>query len=148
MKAKKFLTPKQKQLAVRKKYLTNFRGYLSLRTGSGSLGEVLSMNAWELREYIQSLWLPQMSWKNYGKVWCVDHIVGLKYFDAFSAKEMKLCWNNYNLIPAYLGDNHAKGYAPEISEKMLLKLPQTVPVKMLLEKARKHIKEFSVYYER
>lgn len=143
------LTPKQKQLALRKRHLASFRNFLSLKGTGSAIDDFLDMNVWELRNYIQSMWLPMMKWGNYGEVWCVDHIIGLKYFDAFSRKEMQLCWNHYNLIPAYLGDNHAKGYAPEISEKMLLLLPPTeITVQRLLAKARKHILEFNVYYER
>lgn len=145
---KKYLTPKQKQLAIRKRHLINFRRYLSLKATAGSLEDHLDMNAFELREYIESLWLNGMNWENYGQYWCVDHIVGLKYFDSTSIKDMKLCWSHYNLMPAFLSDNHAKGYAPEISEKMLLKLPDTVIVRMLIIKARKHINEFESYYSR
>lgn len=147
-KKKKFLTPKQKQLAIRVRHLVNFRRYLSLKSTAGSLEDHLDMNAFELRAYLESLWLPNMNWENYGSVWCVDHIVGLKYFDSTALKEMRLCWSHHNLMPAYLGDNHCKGYSPEVSERMLLKLPQTPTVQRLLEKARGHIAEFEIYYER
>ena len=147
-KTNKPLTPKQKQLVVRKRYLANFRRYLSLNSTAGGLGDILEFNAFELRTYVENLWMPGMDWENYGSHWCVDHIVGLKYFDCFSLKDMKLCWSHINLMPAFMGDNHAKGYAPEISEKMLHKLPESATRTMLLDKIKPLISEFRLYYER
>lgn len=144
----KLLTIKQGHKNIRARHLVSFRRYLALKGSGDSVRDFLNMNAFELREHIESQWLDGMNWDNYGWFWCVDHIVALKYFDPTNFGEMEVCWSHYNLIPAYMGDNHAKGYAPEISEKMLLRLPDVPMVRVLIDKARRHILEFEPYYNR
>jgi 5-methylcytosine-specific restriction endonuclease McrA len=148
LKSKKFLTEKQKFAYRRKLQLQNFGDWVSLRGHGDHVAEYVELNAWELREYLESLWQDGMTWENYRKEWCVDHIVALKYFDPFNFKDMELCWNYNNLVPATMGHNHAKGYAPEVSERMLMVLPESLIINRLLEKARTHIEEFEVYYLR
>lgn len=139
-------TPKQKQLQVRKRQLTDFRRFVRL-VGEGSIvHEYIGMNAFEFRNYIEGQWLPGMNWSNYGSFWCIDHIVALKYFDVFSRKDMLLCWNYNNLKPSLLGDNHAKGYCVEVSEKILKGLPKNAIVYLLLKKIDSYKNMFHVYY--
>lgn len=145
-KPKKFLTPKQKQLAVRKCQLISFRRWMALEGNGDAIYDYVDLGVFEMRKYIESFWLPGMNWDNYRKEWCVDHIIGLQQFDMLDRREMKLCWNHYNLQPAWMLDNHAKGYAPEIAEKILKVLPQTVMVKMLLDKVANTAKVFEKYY--
>lgn len=145
-KQKKFLTPKQKQLSVRKRQLISFRRWLALDGNGDAIYDYVDLGVFEMRKYIESHWLDGMNWENYKQVWCVDHIIGLQQFDVFDRRDMKLCWNHYNLQPAWMWDNHAKGYAPEIAEKMLKSLPQTVWVQRLLEKVSKTSDQFFKYY--
>jgi hypothetical protein len=145
----KVLTPKQRQLEVRKRMLLSFRRYLALEGNGRHVRDHMDMNAPELRIYVESLWQPGMNWQNYRKTWCIDHIIGMKYFDVFDLYgDMRLCWNHYNLMPSFLDHNHCKGYAPEVSDKMLSMLPDVIWVRMLRERLQRHIDEFQPYYER
>lgn len=83
------MSDKKVQLLIRKKLLISFRRYLSLLGDGASIHNFLSMNAWELREYLQRFFEPGMSWDNYKSVWCVDHIVPLMHFNVFDTNEMK-----------------------------------------------------------
>lgn len=148
MQAPKYKTPKQQQIDIKKRHLISFRRWLSLEGNGDAIRDFVDLNAFELREYIESLWLEGMNWENYRSFWVIDHIVALKYFNALDIKEMKLCWNHYNLHPTYTSDNHAKGYNPETSKKLLLSMPQTPSVKMLIEKVDTVVDIFEPYYNR
>lgn len=147
-KPKKFLTERQKRAILHSRHLENFRNFLSLEGYGDHVAEYIGMNAWELRRYVESLWQEGMTWENYRKEWCIDHIVALKYFNPFDFNDMALCWNVNNLIPAFMTHNHAKGYAPEVSRRMLELLPQSPSVQRLIEKVDIHIGEFETYYIR
>ena len=142
------LTPKQKQLQVRKRLLISFRRFLSLRGTGGAVYPYLDMNALELRASIESKWLLGMSWDNYGTFWVVDHVVGLAFFDVFNENDMKLCWSYHNLNPSYYIDNHLKGHNPETAEKLLSTMYQSVTVRALREKIKETAKFFQPYYQR
>lgn len=147
-KQKKFLTLKQGYKVIRAKQLASFRRYLSLNGSGSAVTDFLNMNAWELREYVESLWGEGMNWENYGEVWVVDHIIPLKFFDPTNFGEMEVCWCHYNLMPSFSADNHVKGCAPEVAVKMLQSLPDVPMVRVLLDKANVHAEEFERYYER
>ena len=142
------LTPKQKQLQVRKKLLISFRRYLSLNGSGVAVSRYMDMNAFELREYVESKWLSGMTWGNYGTVWVVDHVVGLAFFDVFDKNDMELCWSYHNLSPSYYIDNQIKGHNPETAEKLLSSMYQSAIVKSLRGKIEKAAKMFQPYYER
>lgn len=141
------MTPKQKQLKKRVVHLSAFRGYITLNSGGGALWQFLGKNAWELREYIESLWQPGMTWDNYKKEWCVDHIVSLKYFDMFDENDLKLCWNFNNLRPMWMEHNHIKDHCVNISEGILKGMEQNKWVKNLREKIKPMLPMFDPYYE-
>lgn len=140
------MTSRQKQLAVRKVQLLAFRRYIVFDGGGSAVYEYLGMNVWELREYVEKQWLTGMAWENYGEVWVVDHVVGLKYFDVFNRKEMSLCWNYNNLKPSFIWDNHAKGYCVEVTNKILLGLPKSIFADRLIEHIKNKEKMFEPYY--
>lgn len=140
------MTEKQKVKKIRAKHLLNFRRYLSLDSGAGSLFDYLDMNAFELRPYIESLWQPGMTWENYKSVWVVDHIVPLRYFDPSNEREMKLCWCHHNLRPSFYWDNHAKGYCIEVTISELANMPYVPYVSALISHIEKNIGMFEKYY--
>ncbi len=140
------MTPKHRQLLIRKCQLISFRRFLSLEGNGDAVQEFIGMNAWELREYMESKWMPGMNWGNYKEEWVVDHIVGLKYFDLQNLNERFLCWNYNNLKPTYLWDNHAKGYCVEITEKELSGLTQNIWVQRLRAHISDKVEMFERYY--
>lgn len=148
VKPKKLLTERKKRALLHAAHLQNFRNWLSLEGHGDHIAEYVGMNAWELRRHLEVFWQEGMTWENYRKDWCVDHIVALKWFNPFDFQDMTLCWNPNNLMPASIKHNHIKGCAPEISRRMLEELPQSPAVQQLIERVNIHIGEFETYYIR
>jgi hypothetical protein len=62
-----------------------------------------------VRKHIESLFKSDMSWKNYGTKWEIDHIKPCKLFDLSDIKQQKECFNYKNLQPLYVAENRRKG---------------------------------------
>ncbi len=63
----------------------------------------------ELRAYIEALWLPGMSWDNYGvSGWHIDHIKPCASFDLTKPEEQARCFHYSNLQPLWAEDNLKK----------------------------------------
>ncbi len=68
---------------------------------------LIGCTAKELRAYIETLWLPGMSWGNYGE-WHIDHIRPCASFDLTDAGEQSRCFHFTNLQPLWAIDNLKK----------------------------------------
>ena len=55
----------------------------------------------ELKEHLQSKFLPTMTWENYGAYWHIDHIVPCASFDLLIEEEQKKCFHYTNLQPLF-----------------------------------------------
>lgn len=62
----------------------------------------------ELRKYLELQFKPNMNWKNYGKVWHIDHIRPLSSFDLMDEDQCRAVNHYTNLQPMYAKDNLAK----------------------------------------
>lgn len=62
----------------------------------------------EFKTYIESKFLPDMNWDNYGSVWVIDHIAPVAMFNGENEEEMLVCWNYKNLAPKMTQDNSKK----------------------------------------
>ena len=63
----------------------------------------------ELRQHLESKWLPGMSWENHGKNgWHVDHIRPLAAFDLTVREQAVVAVHYTNLQPLWATDNHKK----------------------------------------
>jgi hypothetical protein len=65
-----------------------------------------------LKDYIESLFLPEMSWNNRGKgsdKWHIDHILPLDSFDLTDPIQFKKACHYTNLQPLWEPDNLRKG---------------------------------------
>lgn len=74
--------------------------------------DLVSYKKSDLRQHLEKLWLPGMSWDNYGKNgWVVDHIIPKKLWQYKSPQdpEFKQCWCLANLQPLWAIDNIKKG---------------------------------------
>lgn len=72
--------------------------------------ELLGCTPDECRAYIESLFLPGMSWENYGhKTWHIDHKIPCAAFDLSDPEQQKKCFHYTNLQPLWAEDNLKKG---------------------------------------
>ena len=62
-----------------------------------------------LKTHIEKQFKNGMTWDNYGKVWHVDHIIPLSFFDMSDITEQKISFHWGNLQPLYVKDNLEKG---------------------------------------
>lgn len=95
--------------------------------------QLLGMDFKTFRSYLESHFLPGMSWDNYGKHgWHIDHVLPCSYFDLSIPENQVLCCNYRNLRPLWAKENLSKNDAiPANHLELLDKLkreinPQTV----------------------
>lgn len=70
----------------------------------------------ELKQHLESLWKPGMSWDNYSMHgWHIDHIIPCASFDLTSEEEQKKCFHYSNLQPLWAKDNLSKGSKMPVS---------------------------------
>lgn len=55
----------------------------------------------ELKNYLESKFLPTMNWENYGKYWHIDHIIPCSSFNLIDEEEQKKCFHYTNLQPLF-----------------------------------------------
>lgn len=63
----------------------------------------------EVKSWIESNFEADMSWKNYGSVWEIDHTVPISLFDLHDDDDTMVCFNWMNLFPMYGSKNRQKG---------------------------------------
>lgn len=71
---------------------------------------LVDWTAEELKQHLESLWKPGMSWDNYGD-WHIDHKIPESWWKYANANdsEFKQCWALANLQPLWGKDNLIKG---------------------------------------
>jgi hypothetical protein len=75
----------------------------------GSAVKDLGCTIQELKVYLESKFLPGMSWENYGlHGWHIDHIVPLSRFNLEDAEQLKKACHYTNLQPLWAEDNLVK----------------------------------------
>jgi hypothetical protein len=75
---------------------------------SPELEKYLGCSLQEFKKYIESLWLPSMTWENRGKglgKWEFDHIIGCNNFDLSKEADRYKCWNHTNIKPMWWADH-------------------------------------------
>jgi hypothetical protein len=70
--------------------------------------QLLGCTVNELAEYLESKFLPGMSWEN-RKLWHIDHIRPLASFDLTDPAQQRLAFHYANLQPLWARDNIRKG---------------------------------------
>lgn len=70
---------------------------------------LLGASIQEVRQHLESKFLPGMSWKNHGfEGWHIDHIKPCASFDLTDPEQQKLCFHYSNLQPLWAKDNLEK----------------------------------------
>ena len=59
----------------------------------------------QAHQHIEKQFKSGMTWDNHGKVWHVDHIIPVSFFDLSDQTEQKLCFHYGNLQPLFASDN-------------------------------------------
>lgn len=73
--------------------------------------DLLGCSIVELRESLEALFKPGMTWENYGfgaGKWNVDHIKPCALFDLSDPEQQRLCFHHTNLQPLWHFDNLKK----------------------------------------
>ena len=98
------------------KIITHIRNTVHQRINAPASSKTyLDATVADLRKHIESLWLPGMSWDNYGiNGWHIDHIKPLARYNFFKAdgtvnvEEIKSAMSLRNLQPLWASDNIKK----------------------------------------
>jgi len=71
---------------------------------------IAGYNTKDLKEHLEKLFQPGMTWKNYGKKWHIDHVIPKSFFQFKDVNdtEFKYCWSLNNLQPLWAQDNLEK----------------------------------------
>jgi hypothetical protein len=63
--------------------------------------DLLGCSIEELKNYLESKFLPTMTWENYGRYWHIDHIIPCRVFNLVNEYEQKACFHYTNLRPLF-----------------------------------------------
>ena len=91
------------------------RVHSALKNGwkSASTTELVGCTIDQLREHLEVLFKPGMTWENFGPVWHVDHAKPCASFDLTDPAQQRVCLGFMNLQPMFDAENIAKGAKPE-----------------------------------
>ena len=85
------------------KILSNLRSRLRMALNNnqktGKTIELLGCSIDFLKKHLESLFIPKMSWANYGSYWEIDHILPCSVFDLQHSEEQEICFAWWNLQP-------------------------------------------------
>lgn len=81
---------------------------LSGRTKFFKLVKAVGCPLTELRDRLSALFLPGMTWENYG-TWEIDHVRPCASFDLSDPAQQQECFHFSNLRPLWKVDNRQKG---------------------------------------
>jgi hypothetical protein len=66
---------------------------------------ITGCNKQQLKEHLSILMTKEMDFNNYGKVWQIDHVIPISYFNLFDNNELKIACHYTNLAPILKQDN-------------------------------------------
>ena len=67
----------------------------------------------EFRHHLETQFVGDMSWENYGEYWEIDHIKGIENFDLSQEDNILECWNYKNLRPLTINENRTRRYGQQ-----------------------------------
>lgn len=106
--AKKRRTDMQFNMLLRLRRRLNGALHAQGAVGVARTKELLGCTGEELKDYLAGLFLPGMSWDNYGE-WEIDHIKPCKLFNLLDDAQQRECFHFTNLQPLWMSDNRSKG---------------------------------------
>ena len=111
---------RQRRMEKNSEYRTNSRLravlkgriYKAVKMGykSAHTAELLGCTLDQFKAHIECLWLPGMTWENYGFCgWHLDHKIPIASFDLADPEQQKQCFHWTNFQPLWAEDNFKKG---------------------------------------
>lgn len=94
---------------VLERYRTRVWWALKRNQKAAKTRELLGCSEAVLKQHLEALFVPGMTWENYGPVWHVDHKRPCASFDFSDAAQQRECFNFTNLQPLFAADNFSKG---------------------------------------
>lgn len=89
-------------LNYRMEILLRTRFYKAVKRGKvKSILLLIGCSTQELRDYLEKMFLPEMNWENYGKVWDIDHILPCASFDLNKIEDQEKCFHYSNCQPLF-----------------------------------------------
>lgn len=94
---------KPKMTLEERKLVNTFRDKIRRATklNRKSSLDILGCSISEFKAHIESQFLPEMNWDNWGVVWELDHIIGCAKFDMGDEQQIKSCFNFTNYQPLF-----------------------------------------------
>ncbi len=98
----------QLRLSEKQRQTSDFVRWIRWKSRGSFVTKYIGADIGFVREWVQKMFIGEMSWDNYGSLWVIDHIVPFRAFDLFNKEDLKLVWNYRNLMPIYADDNLKK----------------------------------------
>ena len=99
--------------------ILRIRFYQVVKNKSNSTLAFLSCSVDELKIYLESLFLPEMTWENHGDIWEIDHILPCASFDFTQDGSLEKCFHYSNHQPLFKTTEIAEsfGYTDQIGNR-------------------------------
>jgi len=133
---------------IKKRYQISFRRWIINGSGGGTIKPYVGASPYDVRKWLESMFVENMNWTNYGQYWVIDHVVPVRLFDLTIEDELKVVWNYKNTMPLLKEDNLLKEGALDFSMRMLDRLPPCEIVLKLKEKLRPEIERMEKYIKK
>ena len=81
--------------------------------------ELLGCDYEFLKEHLENQFRPEMTWKNHGEIWEIDHKIPIASFNLMDYEQQKQCFHYSNMQPLFKTTEIAKnlGYMSEIGNR-------------------------------
>ena len=79
-----------------------------VRRGGTTKIHSLVLDSNSVRQHLESMFKPDMSWENYGTLWTVDHYIPCSAFDLRIKEHVEFCFSLQNTRPMYRDENIRK----------------------------------------
>jgi hypothetical protein len=86
----------------------------------------IGCTAADFRNYIESQFVANMSWENYGTVWQVDHILSLHHHDLTKIDQFAAACHFSNCRPLFKADNYKRPKNTKYSERATVSFDKVV----------------------
>ena len=90
---------------IRSRIANTIRGSVKAASTLNLLGCEWDAFCW----FIESQFLPGMTWENYGLVWEIDHVIPLSWFYLSNSENQKQAFHFSNHRPLWVTENRSKG---------------------------------------